>query len=58
MTNLPSSEESFDLGVAQKGVSLAEALTPEGAGSISPLGGVILSAALVSHHLTSFKGYL
>ncbi len=48
MTNLPSSEESFELGVVQKGISLAEALTPEGAGSISPFGGVIISAALVS----------
>ncbi|KAI6714041.1 C6 transcription factor Prf [Diplocarpon mali] len=46
MTNLPSSEESFELGLAQKGVSLAEALTPEGASRIHPLGGVILSAAL------------
>ncbi|EKD21317.1 fungal specific transcription factor domain-containing protein [Drepanopeziza brunnea f. sp. 'multigermtubi' MB_m1] len=46
MTNLPSSEESFERGVPHESVSLAEALTPEGAGAISPFGGVILSAAL------------
>lgn len=46
MTNLPSSEEAFKLGTPQESVSLADALTPEGAGKLSSFGGVILSAAL------------
>ena len=49
-TNLPASEEAFELGVAEQTPSLAEALTPEGASTISPLGGVILSATLYGHN--------
>lgn len=49
-TNLPASEEAFELGVAEQTPSLAEALTPEGASNISPLGGVILSATLYGHN--------
>ncbi|CAG8962358.1 hypothetical protein HYFRA_00014155 [Hymenoscyphus fraxineus] len=49
-TNLPCSEGSFELGIPQSSVSLAEALTPRGAPTISPFGGVILSAALFGHN--------
>lgn len=50
MTNLPSSEEAFELGIPQPGNSLADAMTPEGAGGLSPFGGVILSATLYGHN--------
>ncbi|KAG4433416.1 hypothetical protein IFR05_011102 [Cadophora sp. M221] len=49
-TNLPASEDAFELGVMEKTPSLAEALTPEGASNISPFGGVILSATLYGHN--------
>jgi hypothetical protein len=50
MTNLPSSEESFEQGDMQNTISLAEALTGEGASKISPFGGVVLSACLFGHN--------
>jgi len=50
MTNLPSSEEAFEIGVRQDTISLEEALTPEGAAKVSCYGGVVLSAALLGHN--------
>ncbi|KAE8454281.1 hypothetical protein EG329_005206 [Mollisiaceae sp. DMI_Dod_QoI] len=49
-TNLPSSEEAFEQGIMQPTISLAEALTPDGARSLSPFAGVILSATLFGHN--------
>ncbi|KAI9641400.1 hypothetical protein NHQ30_010202 [Ciborinia camelliae] len=45
-TNLPCSNDAFDLGIEEKTCSLAEALTPEGASTISSFAGVVLSACL------------
>lgn len=51
MTNLPASEACFENGIApQKSITLAEALTPQGARELSPFAGVILSAALFGHN--------
>ncbi|KAH6664927.1 fungal-specific transcription factor [Halenospora varia] len=50
MTNLPASEEAFETGVAQPTISLAAALTPDGASKVTPFGGVILSATLFGHN--------
>jgi len=50
MTNLPASEEFFESGTEQITISLAQALTAEGASHISPYGGVVLSAALFGHN--------
>ncbi|CZS93123.1 uncharacterized protein RAG0_03541 [Rhynchosporium agropyri] len=49
-TNLPASEEAFELGIMEKTPALAEALTPEGASNISTLGGLVLSASLYGHN--------
>ncbi|KAG4025268.1 hypothetical protein MFRU_062g00210 [Monilinia fructicola] len=45
-TNLPCSNDAFDLGIEEKTCSLADALTPEGASTISSFAGVVLSACL------------
>ncbi|RDL34407.1 Uncharacterized protein BP5553_07535 [Venustampulla echinocandica] len=50
LTNLPASENSFEQGIAQDTISLADALTSQGAPKISTFGGVILSAALFGHN--------
>lgn len=50
LTNLPSSEHSFEQGIPQETPSLADALTPEGAPKVSTFGGVVLSAALFGHN--------
>ena len=49
-TNLPCSEDAFERGVFEQGISLQDALTPEGASKISPFGGVVLSACLFGHN--------
>jgi hypothetical protein len=50
ITNLPSSEISFEHGVEESTPSLAEAMTPGGASNISPYGGVIMAATLYGHN--------
>ncbi|KAK6595740.1 binuclear zinc transcription factor [Botrytis cinerea] len=53
-TNLPCSNDAFDSGVEENTCSLAAALTPEGASTISAFAGVILSACLFgrnAHHI-------
>ncbi|KAG9232542.1 fungal-specific transcription factor domain-containing protein [Amylocarpus encephaloides] len=50
MTNLPASEPSFESGMEEKTITLAEALTPAGAPFVSTFGGVILSSALFGHN--------
>lgn len=51
MTNLPSSETAFELSRPENTPSLAEAMTPFGAGKISPFGGIILMASLFGRNL-------
>ncbi|ESZ92849.1 fungal specific transcription factor domain-containing protein [Sclerotinia borealis F-4128] len=50
-TNLPCSNDAFDLGIEEKTCSLAEALTPEGASTISSFAGVVLSACLFGQNI-------
>ncbi|TGO07359.1 hypothetical protein BTUL_0288g00080 [Botrytis tulipae] len=45
-TNLPCNNDAWDLGVKESTCSLAAALTPEGASTISSFAGVVLSACL------------
>ncbi|QSZ29267.1 hypothetical protein DSL72_003779 [Monilinia vaccinii-corymbosi] len=45
-TNLPCSNDAFDLGIEEKTCSLVEALTPEGASTISSFAAVVLSICL------------
>ncbi|TGO34719.1 hypothetical protein BHYA_0185g00230 [Botrytis hyacinthi] len=45
-TNLPCNNDAWDSGVEENTCSLAAALTPEGASTISSFAGVILSACL------------
>ena len=46
LTDLPASQESFELGVVEKTVSLEEASTADGAPLISSFAGVVIAAAL------------
>ncbi|CAD6444977.1 262de15b-b350-4c43-8cdc-7ee8756edd8a [Sclerotinia trifoliorum] len=50
-TNMPCSDDAFDLGMEEKTCSLAEALTPEGASTISTFAGVVLSACLFGQNI-------
>lgn len=52
MTNLPSTEEAFDQSKPQSTLSLSEALTSEGASSLSSHAGVVLMACLFGRNLT------
>jgi len=56
MTNLPSSEEAYELGITENSISLKEALSPAGAARLSPFGGVILSACLFGHNFEHIHG--
>jgi hypothetical protein len=49
-TNLPTSEEAFENGTAEKTISLEEAFRTEGASKISSFAGVIISATLFGHN--------
>lgn len=51
MTDLPSSEEAFEMSKPEKSLGLAEAFTPSGASKLSPFAGVILMAALFGKNL-------
>lgn len=50
-TNMPCSDDAFDLGMEERTCSLAEALTPEGASTISSFAGVVLSACLFGQNI-------
>ena len=52
MTNLPSTEQAFEQSKSQTTLSLADAMTAEGASSLSPLAGVVLLACLFGRNLT------
>jgi hypothetical protein len=51
MTNLPSSEEAFDMSRPEQTQSLQDATSPSGAGKLSPFGGVVLLASLFGRNL-------
>lgn len=50
-TDLPSSEEAFEMSKPEKTQSLADALSPTGASKLSSFGGIILMAALFGKNL-------
>lgn len=51
MTNLPASDEAFDMSRPEQSQTLAESMTPAGAASISNSGGVVLMACLFGRNL-------
>ncbi|KAL9064050.1 MAG: hypothetical protein Q9157_007975 [Trypethelium eluteriae] len=51
MTNLPSTEEAFEKSKPQRSISLEQALTPNGASSLSPFSGVIVLSCLFGRNL-------
>lgn len=51
LSNLPSSEESFEMSKSETTQSLAEALDPSGACKLSPFAGVVLMACLFGRNL-------
>lgn len=51
MTNLPSTEESFERGRPSQSLTLKEAMTADGAKHLSPFGGVSLMACLFGRNL-------
>jgi hypothetical protein len=51
LTNLPASEEAFDRSKPMPTGSLEQALSPQGAASLHPLGGIVLTAALFGRNL-------
>ncbi|TRX98098.1 hypothetical protein FHL15_000743 [Xylaria flabelliformis] len=52
MTNLPASEEAFNLSRPEQTQSLADAMSPAGAAKLSPFGGIVLMATLFGRNLT------
>ncbi|RPB14964.1 hypothetical protein P167DRAFT_552229 [Morchella conica CCBAS932] len=51
LTNLPSTEEAYEQGRQEPGLSLKEAMTADGASKLSPYGGVCLMACLFGRNL-------
>ncbi|KAI9816421.1 MAG: hypothetical protein M1832_005088 [Thelocarpon impressellum] len=51
LTNLPASEEAFERSRPQRTLTLREAMTPDGAASLSGFAGVVLMASLFGHNL-------
>jgi hypothetical protein len=51
MTNLPSSEEAFDMSRPEQTQSLSDAMTPSGASKLSSFGGIVLMACLFGRNL-------
>ena len=52
LTQLPASEEAFDLSRPEKVGTLADALAPSGAAKISSFGSIVLMACLFGRNLT------
>ncbi|KAI1432000.1 fungal-specific transcription factor [Xylaria sp. CBS 124048] len=52
ITNLPASEEAFNLSRPEQTETLANAMSPAGASKLSPFGGVVLMATLFGRNLT------
>ncbi|KAH8735470.1 fungal-specific transcription factor domain-containing protein [Ilyonectria robusta] len=51
MTNLPSSEEAYDMSRPEQTQSLNECTSPTGAGKLSAYGGIVLMACLFGRNL-------
>lgn len=51
MTNLPSSEEAFEMSRPEQTPSLQDALSPSGATKLSPFGSIVLMACLFGRNL-------
>lgn len=51
MTNMPANEEAFEKSKPMPTGSLDQAMAPQGAGSLTPLGGIVLTAALFGRNL-------
>ncbi|KAI1746799.1 fungal-specific transcription factor [Xylaria castorea] len=52
MTNLPASEEAFNLSRPEQTQTLADAMSPAGAAKLSAFGGIVLMATLFGRNLT------
>ncbi|TGJ80007.1 hypothetical protein E0Z10_g8758 [Xylaria hypoxylon] len=52
MTNLPASDEAFNLSRPEQTQSLADAMSPAGAAKLSAFGGIVLMATLFGRNLT------
>ncbi|KAH9908671.1 hypothetical protein F4778DRAFT_357656 [Xylariomycetidae sp. FL2044] len=51
MTNLPSSEEAFNLSRPEQTQTLEDSMSPSGAAKLSPFGGIVLMACLFGRNL-------
>ncbi|POS72372.1 fungal specific transcription factor [Diaporthe helianthi] len=51
MSNMPASDDAYDMSRPEQTQTLADSMTPAGAGSISTMGGVILMACLFGRNL-------
>lgn len=51
LTNLPASEEAFEMSRPEQTPSLPEAMSPAGAGKLSSYGGIVLMACLFGRNL-------
>ncbi|KAK5651768.1 hypothetical protein OQA88_11730 [Cercophora sp. LCS_1] len=51
LTNLPSSDDAFDMSRPEQTPPLSESMTPAGAGKLSSFGGVVLMACLFGRNL-------
>ncbi|KAG4436661.1 hypothetical protein IFR05_007840 [Cadophora sp. M221] len=56
-TNLPSSEESFDLGIEEIGISLKQADNTDTIANLSPFAGSIFTTATVGRTLTHIRTF-
>ncbi|KAI0508508.1 fungal-specific transcription factor domain-containing protein [Xylaria bambusicola] len=52
MTNLPASEEAFNLSRPEQTQTLSDAMTPAGPAKLSAFGGIVLMASLFGRNLT------
>ncbi|KAH9428971.1 hypothetical protein MCOR02_010388 [Pyricularia oryzae] len=52
LTNLPASDEAFDMSRPEQTMTLAEAMSPSGAAKLNSFGGIILMASLFGRNLT------
>jgi hypothetical protein len=52
MTNLPASEDAFNLSRPEQTQTLADAMSPAGATKLSAFGGIVLMATLFGRNLT------
>ncbi|KAF3764776.1 hypothetical protein M406DRAFT_258289 [Cryphonectria parasitica EP155] len=50
-SNMPSSEDAFDMSRPEQTQTLSESMTPAGAGKISTMGGIVLMACLFGRNL-------